>query len=118
VARPEGAQGSSAPTGRMPDSARYPGRCPGLASSAPLARENDHAFARYSRGGKYRFTGLLHVTDSDQFLDDQFLRQFQTHQFPRVPLINFITIRGRHLDALHATNRLANVSRPLLGIEG
>jgi hypothetical protein len=41
VSRPEGAQGPSAPSGRTSSlGASLPGRCPGLATSAPLARHN------------------------------------------------------------------------------
>ncbi len=47
----------------------------------------------------------------------QRLRQLQPHQLPRIPLVNFVAVRRRHLDAFDAPNRLANISRPLLRIE-
>jgi hypothetical protein len=48
--RPEGAQGSFRPF-RADDVIweRYPGRCPGLASSAPLAREQEVSHRKSNR---------------------------------------------------------------------
>src|ERR1700747_2968372 len=63
VARPVGAQGSSAPTGRMAGRGTIPGALPRAGILRAVGAEYDQAFARYSRWGNFQ-TSVYEITFS------------------------------------------------------